>query len=93
MHSIFCLQNENFEGDDPKKVIAEKMRHFLQDSSRDVQEPYFTVSEFIDWLFSRENQVFDAVQVWNTLTLGPIDCLIPIFPSEKLLIYPISNDL
>ena len=36
------------------------MRHFLQDPSRDVQEPYFTVSEFLDWLFSKENQLFDA---------------------------------
>ena len=35
------------------------MRHFLQDPSRDVEEPYFTVSEFFDWLFSRENQLLD----------------------------------
>ena len=36
------------------------MRHFLQDPSRDVEEPYFTVSEFFDWLFSKENQLLDT---------------------------------
>ncbi len=38
---------------------AEKMRHFLQDPARDVEEPYFTLSEFLDYLFSKENQAFD----------------------------------
>ena len=61
--SINLFQGEKFEGEDAKKCIGERMRHFLQDSSRDVQEPYFTVSEFIDWIFSTENQVFDASQV------------------------------
>ena len=57
-------QGETFEaGEDSKKSIAERMRNFLQDPSRDIQEPYFTVSEFVDWIFSRDNQVFDAQQV------------------------------
>ena len=43
-----------------RQNAAERMRHFLQDPSRDVEEPYFTVSEFFDWLFSKENQLFDA---------------------------------
>ena len=38
---------------------AERMRNFLQDPARDVKEPYFTLSEFLDWLFSKENEVFD----------------------------------
>ena len=42
------------------KSAAEKMRDFLQDPSRDVEEPYFTVHEFFDWLFCKENQLFDA---------------------------------
>ena len=37
---------------------AERMRNFLQDPARDVEEPYFTLSEFLDWLFSKENELF-----------------------------------
>ena len=40
--------------------MAERMRNFLQDPARDVEEPYFTLSEFLDWLFSKENEVFDV---------------------------------
>lgn len=53
----FLLQKQD---NDKKKIeAAEVMRSFLQDSSRDVEEPYFTISEFLDWLFSRNNQLFD----------------------------------
>ena len=38
---------------------AERMRNFLQDPKRDVEEPYFTLSEFLDWLFSKENELLD----------------------------------
>ncbi len=37
------------------------MSTYLQaDPSRQVQEPFFHVPEFMDWLFSKENQLFDA---------------------------------
>ncbi|XP_053996256.1 1-phosphatidylinositol 4,5-bisphosphate phosphodiesterase gamma-1 isoform X1 [Hylaeus anthracinus] len=36
------------------------IRDYLQDPQRDVQEPHFTFSEFIDFLFSKQNSV------WNT---------------------------
>ena len=39
---------------------AKMVREFLQDPTRDVDEPYFTLSEFLDWLFSKENELFDA---------------------------------
>jgi phosphatidylinositol phospholipase C gamma-1 len=46
--------------DDGKKKqlkVAQRIIGYLQDSSRNVQDPHFTVSEFMDYLFSKENQV------------------------------------
>lgn len=36
------------------------IRDYLQDPQRDVQEPHFTFSEFIDFLFSKQNSVWDT---------------------------------
>ncbi|XP_076750014.1 small wing phospholipase C gamma 1 isoform X2 [Xylocopa sonorina] len=36
------------------------IRDYLQDPQRDVQEPHFTFSEFIDYLFSKQNSVWDS---------------------------------
>lgn len=36
------------------------IRDYLQDPKRDVQEPHFTFSEFIDFLFSKQNSVWDS---------------------------------
>ena len=38
--------------------VAERIRAFLK-PNRDVQEPYMTEHEFLDWLFSKENSLFD----------------------------------
>ncbi|KAK1117063.1 hypothetical protein K0M31_016989 [Melipona bicolor] len=35
------------------------IRDYLQDPQRDVQEPHFTFSEFIDFLFSKQNSIWD----------------------------------
>lgn len=35
------------------------VRDFIQDIERDVQEPYFTVNEFLDFLFSKQNDLWD----------------------------------
>ncbi len=40
-----------------KTEVAAKIVDYLQDPSRHVQEPYFTQQEFMDFLFSKENQV------------------------------------
>lgn len=53
----FLNSEQNESIDNPS--AAEKMRNFLQDPARDVEEPYFTLSEFLDWLFSKDNEVFD----------------------------------
>lgn len=33
---------------------------FVQDVERDVQEPYLTISEFVDYLFSKQNDLWDT---------------------------------
>ena len=49
------------EGEDGRQLlkvdVSKRIMSYLQDSSRHVQEPWFRVPEFVDWLFSRENQV------------------------------------
>lgn len=49
------------EQDDPeadnKEKVSQKILSYLQDPSRHVQEPYFYDKEFLDWLFSKDNQV------------------------------------
>ncbi|XP_043670796.1 1-phosphatidylinositol 4,5-bisphosphate phosphodiesterase gamma-1 [Vespula pensylvanica] len=42
------------------------IRDYLQDPQRDIQEPYFTFSEFIDFLFSKQNDISD--QRYNQVT-------------------------
>ncbi|XP_066587493.1 1-phosphatidylinositol 4,5-bisphosphate phosphodiesterase gamma-1 isoform X2 [Prorops nasuta] len=42
------------------------IRNYLQDIQRDVQEPYFTMSEFIDYLFSKQNEIWN--QKFNQIT-------------------------
>lgn len=38
----------------------------MQDPQRDIQEPYFTFSEFIDFLFSKQNDIWN--QKFNQVT-------------------------
>jgi len=39
--------------------ISRFIREYLQDSQRDIQEPYFTFSEFIDFMFSKQNDIWN----------------------------------
>lgn len=50
-------EEEEEEEDGAKERVAARMTAYLHDSSRLVQEPSFHTSEFMDWLFSKENQV------------------------------------
>jgi len=45
----------------PEKVetVACIMREFLQDPSRNTQQPFFYVREFLDWIFSSGNTLLD----------------------------------
>ena len=54
---VSFLATEQGAGDVDREEAARAMVAYLQDPSRHVQEPYFTRQEFVDWLFSRDNQV------------------------------------
>lgn len=51
-------QNDEKAKDD--QFISNFIQEFVQDTQREVQEPYFTVNEFIDYLFSKQNEIWDA---------------------------------
>ncbi|XP_068119983.1 1-phosphatidylinositol 4,5-bisphosphate phosphodiesterase gamma-1 isoform X2 [Hyperolius riggenbachi] len=40
--------------------VQEFMFHFLRDPLREIDEPYFTLEEFVTFLFSKENTVWDS---------------------------------
>ncbi|XP_046736207.1 1-phosphatidylinositol 4,5-bisphosphate phosphodiesterase gamma-1 [Diprion similis] len=40
--------------------VSRFIREYLQDPQRDIQEPYFIFSEFIDFLYSKQNEIWDA---------------------------------
>ncbi|XP_030750382.1 1-phosphatidylinositol 4,5-bisphosphate phosphodiesterase gamma-1 isoform X2 [Sitophilus oryzae] len=43
-----------------REAIRNFICDFLRDPQRDIQEPYFTVSEFLDFLFSKQNDLWDS---------------------------------
>lgn len=45
-------------GNDESEV-SRFIRDYLQDPQRDIQEPYFNFSEFIDFLYSKHNEIWD----------------------------------
>lgn len=51
-------QNDEKAKDD--QFISNFIQEFVQDTQREVQEPYFTVNEFIDYLFSKQNEIWDG---------------------------------
>ena len=59
--SLMIKGEKRGEGEDGRQLlkvdVSKRIMSYLQDSSRHVQEPWFRVPEFVDWLFSRENQV------------------------------------
>uniref|UniRef100_A0A1I8NY27 1-phosphatidylinositol 4,5-bisphosphate phosphodiesterase gamma n=1 Tax=Stomoxys calcitrans TaxID=35570 RepID=A0A1I8NY27_STOCA len=40
-------------------TVSNFIREFLQDIEREVHDPYFTISEFLDYLFSKHNDLWD----------------------------------
>lgn len=52
-------QNEEEKAKDDN-IISTFIQEFVQDTQREVQEPYFTISEFVDFLFSKQNEIWDS---------------------------------
>ena len=83
MTTLLFKDEKRGEGEDGRQVlkvdVSKRIMSYLQDSSRHVQEPWFRVPEFVDWLFSRENQV------WNIRNLKDSACGIEEWQSQKVL--------
>ncbi|XP_044272158.1 1-phosphatidylinositol 4,5-bisphosphate phosphodiesterase gamma-1 isoform X2 [Tribolium madens] len=50
-------QNDDLSNDD--RAVSRFICDFLKDPQREVQEPHFTISEFLDYLFSKQNDLWD----------------------------------
>lgn len=43
-----------------ERAITNFIREFVQDTQREIQEPYLTVTEFVDFLFSKQNEIWNS---------------------------------
>lgn len=66
----FLVQEQVDPLGNDEREVSKFMRDFLQDSQRNVQEPYFTTMEFMDYLFSKQNEIWDHRydQVYQDMT-------------------------
>ncbi|XP_063989882.1 1-phosphatidylinositol 4,5-bisphosphate phosphodiesterase gamma-1 [Diachasmimorpha longicaudata] len=56
--SFLASEQNDPMGSSPSQV-SKFMRDYLQDPQRDVQDPYFTCHEFIDFLYSKQNDIWN----------------------------------
>ncbi|XP_026461252.1 1-phosphatidylinositol 4,5-bisphosphate phosphodiesterase gamma-1-like [Ctenocephalides felis] len=56
----FLLQEQDDPMGEDVRATSQFLRDYLQEPLRDIQEPYFTVSEILDFLFSKDNEVWDS---------------------------------
>ena len=55
----FLIKEQNDPSGNDSSEVSRFVREYLQDPQRDVQDPYFTLSEFVDFLFSKQNDIWD----------------------------------
>ncbi|XP_011505251.1 PREDICTED: 1-phosphatidylinositol 4,5-bisphosphate phosphodiesterase gamma-1 [Ceratosolen solmsi marchali] len=67
--NFLLTEQQDFSGHNGLEV-SQFIREYLQDPQRDVQNPYFHFSEFIDFLFSKQNEIWDNKydQVFHDMT-------------------------
>lgn len=59
--SFLVSEQKDALGNDERRV-SKFICDFLKDPQRDVQEPFFLISEFIDYLFSKQNDLWDPTK-------------------------------
>ncbi|XP_026743382.1 1-phosphatidylinositol 4,5-bisphosphate phosphodiesterase gamma-1 [Trichoplusia ni] len=57
--SFLRVEQHDKLGDD-EAVASQFIRDYLRDPQRDIYEPYFTLHEFIEMLFSKQNTIWDS---------------------------------
>ncbi|KAJ2954035.1 hypothetical protein O0L34_g2246 [Tuta absoluta] len=55
---FLVVEQHDKMGEDEKKT-SQFIRDYLKDPQRDIYEPYFTLNEFVEMLFSKQNSVWD----------------------------------
>jgi phosphatidylinositol phospholipase C, gamma-1 len=56
----FILIEQADERANDLQYISNFIQDFVQDTQREVQEPYFTIQELIDYMFSKQNEIYDV---------------------------------
>lgn len=57
--TTFLSQEQKDPLGEDERGVREFMLKYLQDPTRDSQEPFYTVQEFLDFLFSKQNDMWD----------------------------------
>ncbi|CAH1986383.1 unnamed protein product [Acanthoscelides obtectus] len=55
----FLRHEQNDSSANDEKALSQYICDFLKDPQREIQEPYLTTSEFMDYLFSKQNDLWD----------------------------------
>ncbi|XP_074617747.1 1-phosphatidylinositol 4,5-bisphosphate phosphodiesterase gamma-1-like [Acropora palmata] len=66
----FLLEEQEEPGAKDLETVRSYMLEYLSDGSRNYSEPYFTVSEFLDYLMSKGNSAFNSAhcEVYQDMT-------------------------
>ncbi|XP_055373041.1 1-phosphatidylinositol 4,5-bisphosphate phosphodiesterase gamma-1 [Condylostylus longicornis] len=56
----FLLNEQNDLLGKDENAISNYICNFIQDIERETHEPYLTIAEFVDYLFSKQNEIWDS---------------------------------
>ncbi|RWS31552.1 phospholipase C gamma-like protein, partial [Leptotrombidium deliense] len=60
--NLFLSEEQKDQLSEDERAVSKFMREYLTDPLRDTQEPYFNIREFMDFMFSKDNEVSDKKQ-------------------------------